>query len=52
MTDAVRRQEHARADLAKRRRLFVDADAKSLRDQRVSGEQAANTATDDRNRQV
>ena len=47
LAHAVRRQEHARADLAECGRLLIDRDPKSMRDQRVGSEQAADAATDD-----
>src|SRR4051812_15188084 len=44
---AVRRDVDAGADFAERGRLFVDRNAEALRQQRVGGEQAADTAADD-----
>ena len=50
LAHAVRRQEHAGADFAKRRGLLVDRDIEAVGDQRVCREQAADASADDNNR--
>ena len=47
MPHAVRRQKHPGADFAERGRLLVDGDIEAVGDQRIRGEQAANSASDD-----
>ena len=47
LAHAVRRQEHAGADLAEGRRLLIDGDLEAAGDQRVRGEQAADSASND-----
>ena len=44
---AVRRQKDPGADLAERRRLLIDGNIEAAGDQRVRGEQAANSASND-----
>ncbi len=51
VTHAVRSQEDAGADFAEGRGLLADRDVKTVRDQGICREQAADTSTDDNNRQ-
>ena len=44
---AVRRQEYPCPDLAERRRLLIDGNIEAVGDQRVRGEQPANSASND-----
>ena len=44
---AVRRQKHPCPDFAERGRLLIDGDIKAMGDQRIRGEQSANSASDD-----
>ena len=45
LADAVRGQEHAGADLAEARGLLIDRHLNAVRDQRIGGEQSANSAS-------
>ena len=47
MANAVRREEHAGADLADRRSLLVNRNPDILRDQRIGRKQASNPTPDD-----
>src|SRR5215216_3918641 len=47
MPHAVRRQKYPCSDLAERRRLLIDGNVETAADQRIRGEEPANSASND-----